>query len=1464
MFKEVPSKFDFPKAEKEILDFWEKNQIYEKSLEQRKGGKPFVFFEGPPTANGLPHPGHCLTRAIKDLFPRYKTMTGHYCLRKGGWDTHGLPVEVEVCKELGIHSKEEIEAYGIEPFNKKCIESVFRYTKEWEDLTRRIGFWVNLDDAYVTYHQRYVESVWWALKTLFDAGLLYQGHKIVWWWAQGGTALSAGEVGQGYREVEDPSVFVRFPIVHDERLTRLLSSSPASSPASPPTETASSPMGSAGVSPAGDPTNETDARGHRGVLPQPIGPDLAVRKRWKLPHWEAGGSSYFLTFRVLSGLLSDEERKLVLDACRYWNAQRFELHAAVVMPDHVHLLCTPLEKAKGEWWSIADLVHSIKGFTAKEINKRRGRGGAVWQKEYFDRLIRNESDYHEKWNYIVTNPRRRGLSEEYPWVWVEDAGGDSGGRDARTPREGAGNPHEGAGNPHEGAGNPHEGAGTPHEDAGTPQVGVSSPSAVPTGSAGVPPAGSAGAAPISLLVWTTTPWTLPSNMFAAMNKDFDYALVYDEVDGERLIFAKELVGPIAKKLKATDRWKIERTFKGSDLLGLRYLPPFDCYAKRSAKDFVPRAEETSLSNYQATLAAGGAQHAYWRILSADFVTLDAGTGLVHQAPAFGEVDFDLFQEDRKRFDDPDSVPLLCAVDPNGSFNDECPQYEGRWVKDCDKDLCRDMKDRGILVYQEQVRHDYPFCWRAEEDPLIQYPRRSWFIRTTQFKDEMLANNQEINWLPDHIKTGRFGKFLESNVDWSLSRERYWGTPLPIWVCQNYECGHTEAIDSYEGLMAKPGVAGLEAWEAAKRESPNLSEHLKVHKPYIDAITYDCPKCALDQSRDREGAVGDQEIGPSDSSHNPSLTVGAPIGARGSAGRMKRVSEVIDCWFDAGSMPFAQWGYPHQNAEMFNGQFPAHFISEALDQTRGWFYSLTAISVMLFGRKGVVRDTLHSSHEKAQRAQRTNTLVRESLLAPPADYPQPFKTCIVLGLLMGEDGLKMSKSKKNYKEPGYIFEHEGADAMRWLFFSGQTPWTSIRFQESTIAGGQREFLIRLYNCYSFFVIYANIDGWTPDQQPASDARTELDRWVISELNQCCANVYKYMEAYDNFNAAKALVEFVDALSNWYVRRNRDRFWKPGMDEDKKAAYGSLYDCLVTVSKLIAPFTPFIAESMYQNLVRSHDPGATRSVHLCDYPITEKSKEAVERNIDAEQNTQCRSVRQLVSCGRAARSAAKLRVRQPLAAIELYHHRPEIIKTHEDVVKDELNVKRIEYVSSAEIDKYVHYEVKPDFKKIGPKHGPLAPKIKAALAKHADVEGLVKSIEQNGKCAIDAAGQSIELAADEVAVELHAKAGYTAERIPGCGIVVLDTHITDELREEGIARDLINQIQQARKKLDLRYEQRIDLAVIGDEAIQRVIADQGTYVMGETLAKTLLNQPIPGAEPVKTKIEGHDVEIHVKPL
>jgi len=1164
MFNPVPNQFDFPTEEKRILKFWEENRIYEQSLTQREGGKPFVFFEGPPTANGMPHPGHALTRAMKDLFPRYKTMTGHYCLRKGGWDTHGLPVEVEVCKELGIHTKEEIEAYGIEKFNRKCLESVFRYTKEWEEMTKRLGFWVNLEEAYVTYHQPYVESVWWSLKQLFDAGLLYQGYKIVWWWAQGGTALSAGEVGQGYREVDDPSVFVRFPLV--------------------------------------------------------------------------------------------------------------------------------AESAK----SIASLV----------------------------------------------------------------------GQSSTLPSVGQGS--------------------------------TLSTSEVPR---------------ISLIVWTTTPWTLPSNMFAAVHPNIDYSIVHDSKTDERLIMASALVEAIRKKAKA-ETWTVESTIKGAQLVGQQYVPPFDCYHAQLGSARTQRGGESI--------------PVAWRVTAADFVTIDSGSGAVHEAPAFGEVDFDLLQKERKSVANPDDIPLLNAVAPNGNFTDEAPAYcRGRWVKECDKDIIRDLKEREaypgskipILLYQEQYRHDYPFCWRADQDPLIQYPRRSWFIKTTQFKDEMLENNRHINWLPEHIKEGRFGKFLESNVDWSLSRERYWGTPLPIWRCE--ACDHMEAVDSYAALKEKKNVTGFEVWDEAKAKEPALSDHLRIHKPYIDAIQYDCPKCA--------------------------------------AARMKRVPEVIDCWYDSGAMPFAQWGYPHTEASRRNlsMQFPADFISEALDQTRGWFYSLVAISTMLFGKRGVVGNRL-SVVGKTTAETETKTDDRKLT----TDYPLPFRNCIVLGLLLGEDGLKMSKSKKNYKEPTYIFDKEGADAMRWLFFSGQAPWTSIRFQESAIAEGQREFLIRLYNVYSFFVIYANIDKWSPATaagKPGADpACSELDRWIRSELHRTIRDVRAAMDAYDNFTAAKALIVFVDALSNWYVRRSRDRFWKTGMDADKDAAYATLWDALVQTTRLIAPFTPFFAESLYQNLVRTHRPDDALSVHMNDYPVVDASL------IDEALSLEMGVVRDIVSLGRAARADAKMKVRQPLALAEIVladTSHAKWLAGHETLIRDELNVQRIEF--TAEADHYVNYQVKPNFKSIGPKFGKLGNAIKAALAGAKDPAAMRKSLDDTGRVSLTVDGQTVELTPEDVQIELSAKPGWAAAQ-GRSAVVVLKTELTDELRDEGVAREIVHHIQQKRKDLNLNYEQRIDLAVVGNSDIQRVVKRFAEYIMGETLAQSLLSQPLPGIDPVTADIDGHEAAIHVKPV
>lgn len=1124
MFRPVDSAVKFPKLEEDVLTFWREQGIYEKSLAQREGAEPFVFYEGPPTANGMPHPGHCLTRAIKDVFPRYKTMRGYRCERKAGWDTHGLPVEVEVCKELGIHSKEEIEAYGVEPFIQKCQASVWRYMQEWERLTERLGFWVNLEEAYVTYHQSYVESVWWSLKNLFDRSLLYQGHKIVWWWAQGGTALSAGEVGQGYREVADPSVYVKFPLLDDGQVSNT-----------------------------------------------------------------------------------------------------------------------------------------------------------------------------------------------------------------------------------------------------------------------------------SLVVWTTTPWTLPSNQFAAVNPETDYATVMakseegnqQDAKVEKLILAKDLVEALSEKTKT--EFEIVDVCKGTELVGRRYLPPFECYyTLAAAQHRASLREDTETVPFalggaqRGKLKEGSEEYLAWRVVAADFVTTDSGSGVVHQAPAFGEVDYDVLVAEQDRFEAQAGPTLINCVGPDGKFTDEAPEFvRGRWVKDCDKEITRDLKQRGLLFHQEQYLHDYPFCWRAEEDPLIQYPRESWFIKTTEFKDSMVENNQAINWLPEHIKAGRMGKFLESNVDWALSRERFWGTPLPIWQCQ--KTGKQEAIGAYEELLAKPGVAGTEVWENAKAANPELPDDLRVHKPYIDEVTYDSPFA--------EGA------------------------------RMQRVTEVIDCWYDSGAMPFAQWGYQGQTKgaakDHFESQFPADFISEAIDQTRGWFYSQLAIATMLAGN---------------DEARSTNDEKLGSSL-PQVNYPIPFKNCIVLGLMLGEDGQKMSKSKRNYREPNEIFDKYGADALRWYLFANQPPWTSIRYSEQAIKDSIPEFLLRLWNCYSFLVIYANIDGFDPSSEASNQGRrpaverSEIDRWILSELHRTIATVTERMDQYDNYTACGAITEFVDGLSNWWVRRSRERFWASDKaSPEKMDAYWTLYECLVTASKLIAPFTPFLAETFWQNLTADNE-GAQESVHLCDYP------EADPALVDEALSERMALVRLISSLGRRAREGASLKVRQPLAKVEVIlaetTHQA-WLEEHAGVIRDELNVKTVEYTDHAE--EYVDYQVLPNFKLLGKKLGKLMPKVKKALGE-ASGEELLANFRDNGEINLNIEGQEVALSREEIEVRLTAKEGWAAANDQGV-VVVLATELTPELISEGLARDLVRVIQDRRKELGCEFTDRIEVGIVSDSSeLQAAVEEHAEYIAGETLASNV---------------------------
>jgi isoleucyl-tRNA synthetase len=1087
VFDPVPAPYDFREAERRTLAFWKERRIFEKSLAAREGRPIFVFYEGPPTANGKPHPGHVLGRVIKDLFPRYKTMRGFLAPRKAGWDTHGLPVEIEVEKELKISGKEEIEKYGVENFTHRCLESVFRYTREWEELTERIGFWLDTSDAYVTFHQEYVESVWWSLKELFERGLLYQDRKIVWWWAQGGTTLSAAEVGLGYREVDDPSVYVRF---------------------------------------------------------------------------------------------------------------------------------------------------------------------------------RSDDD-----------PR------------------------------------------------------------------------------------------VSYLAWTTTPWTLPSNVALAVNADASYVRVELPLEGggtETVVMAEALVpkvlGKHAKPVSAS------APFPGKDLIGKRYRQLLPYGKPEDGRSFV--------------------------IVSAPFVVVDAaqaegsGTGLVHIAPAFGEDDYKLRKEA--------GLGFLQLVDEQGRMTREVTDFAGVFCKEADRGIIRRLRAEGLLFREEVYRHEYPFCWRADQDPLIQYARPGWFISTSRFRDRMLENSGKVNWLPEHIRAGRFGKFLASNVDWALSRERYWGTPLPIWRCES--TGHMEAVGSYAELLAKPGVEGTGAFDDVRRRNPSLPEHLRVHKPYIDAVTYRSPK-------------------------DP-------------AARMRRVPEVIDCWYDSGAMPFAQWGYPHApgSKDAFARAFPADFISEGIDQTRGWFYTLIAES----------------------------TLVHEG-----GEFPHPYRTCLVTGHVCDEKGFKMSKSKKNYIEPVTVLDAHGADAMRWYFLSQVQPWTNVRFSLERVAEAKRDFLIRLQNVWSFFVIYANIDRFDPTAGPAPPAagRSLMDRWILSELHRAVRTVRTALDAYDILAAAREIFDFADHLSNWYVRACRPRYWTSGLGEDKRHAYWTLHECLVALSRLMAPFVPFFAEELHGSLARGpwerraaaagqeYDArdrrwegpgrpweaaagrapagGCPESVHLADYPEPDAAL------IDEDLSRRMALVLEIVSLGRAARAEAGLRVRQPLREAVLVladHSHGASLADLIPLVEDELNVKSIRFADDA--DKYVVYHLKPNFKLIGPRLGPLVQKLKGALAK-ADAAALRAALDASGSCEVEVEGQKVKLSREEIEVGISPKEGWAARA--GRGVVlVLDTRLTPDLIEEWWAREVVAAVNGLRGDRSLAYEARIRLGVWCGAKLRAALERSLDYVKHETLA------------------------------
>ena len=1202
---------DFPEVERSIADFWRDNGIFEKSLEARKGEPQFTFYEGPPTANGLPHNGHVLTRVFKDVFLRYQTMRGKYVPRKAGWDTHGLPVEVEVEKELGIHGKEAIENYGVEKFIAKCIDSVFRYTNEWERMTEKVGFWVDLDDAYVTYHRSFVESVWLALSELFKKDLLYQGHKIVWWWPQGGTALSAGEVGLGYKTVEDPSVYVKMPLVDE--------------------------------------------------------------------------------------------------------------------PD------------------------------------------------------------------------------------------------------------------------------------------------------------------VSLLVWTTTPWTLPSNQYVAVRPEFDYVQVRDEEHGS-LILAAALRETIAQKLGRD--LPVEKELKGDDLLGRCYRPPFDYFYPQYA-------------DLEARTPGGQSHKALWRVLAADFVELDSGTGLVHEPPAFGEVDYELHRNVVSNYENAEEVPLFCPIGPDGKFTAEVSDVEGQFVKEADKPLIRMLRDRGVLVHREGYIHEYPFCWRADDDPLIQFARPAWFIRTTARNKEVLENNAKIQWFPEHIGTGRFGDFLRNNVDWALSRERYWGTPLNIWI--NDVTGAMQAPASVDEILQKNPDA-FDHWHQAKKENPELSDHLIVHKPWIDEVTWSEP---------------------------------------GEEGVYRRVPEVIDCWFDSGCVPFAQQGFPHQNREKFNHSFPADYITEAIDQTRGWFYSQLMVSTLVFD-------------EECQ---------KRFGLAPSRDYPHPFKTCIVLGHVTDPEGKKESKSKGNYTPPDAVYDSvqqefalvsgedcgsaekegeaviskedlaaldlkpgakmkvhspgseqsielavtagkkiprrlaimhsadreklgvklnnkgvgikpnetawlpadervvmesmetvaPGADAFRWLFLAGNPPWSGKRHSLSNVRTIQKEFPLKLRNCYAFFTIYANIDGFDPvaHQGRPVGQRTLLDRWILSELALTTDAVRANMDSFGAYEAAGALNAFVDALSNWYLRRSRPRYWKAEMDADKIDAYATLYECLKAVTALAAPFTPFMCEEIYQNIVRRGEgDGARESVHLCDVP--EADAAAIDRTLSEEMA----AVRNIVSLGLRVRTDHKLRVRQPLRKAEVVlndESLAERLGQYCALMAEELNVHEVVFASGDQA--HVNYLAKPNFRRLGPRLGKKMKSAKKAFAA-LDAAAVRAQLLAEGRAEVEIEGEMIRLEPEDIEVAVEASGNFAAAG-DSSAVVVLNTEIDQQLLDEGLFREILRRVQDLRKDLDVGYTERIRLRVSGSDRIEQVAAANRDALAAETLCTGLAigGDPLADAEVREATVDGEELRLEL---
>ena len=997
MYKKVTTDMNFAARELDVLKFWKDNDIVKKSFHARDNAeKTFTFFDGPPTANGKPHIGHVETRAIKDLIPRFQTMKGNSVLRKAGWDTHGLPVELEVEKKLGLDGKPQIEQYGIEPFIQQCKESVWKYLHEWEEMSDRVGYWVDMEHPYVTYHDDYIESVWWSLKTIAEKGLIYKGHKIVPYCPRCGTALSSHEVAQGYKAVKDCSAFAKFTVKNAETLT-----------------------------------------------------------------------------------------------------------------------------------------------------------------------------------YI--------------------------------------------------------------------------------------------------LAWTTTPWTLPSNVALCVNAHEEYCEF--NWGGARNIMAKALIPSVFSE---EDQKEIEilRTFLGAELEHTEYEPLFP------------------LKNLPKEKA--------WYVVCDDYVTLTDGTGVVHIAPAFGE--------DDARVGRNYNLPFVQLVDTQGKFVEDTP-WAGTFVKDADEPIMQELKSRGLLLKKALYEHEYPFCWRCDT-PLLYYARPTWFIKMTAVRDELVANNRSVNWYPDNIKEGRMGNFLENVVDWGLSRERYWGTPLPIWLCED---GHMHVIGSKQELK-----------EMAIGEV-NLPE---LHRPYIDEVVIKCPHC------------------------------GKP---------MHRTKEVIDCWYDSGSMPFAQWHYPFEHKEEFEARFPANFISEAIDQTRGWFYTLLAISTLIFGKA-------------------------------------PFQNCVVLGHVQDKDGRKMSKHLGNVVDPKVVLEKQGADAIRWFFYSSSAPWLPCRFHEDALNEGPRKFMTTLWNTYYFYVLYADIDQFDPTKHDLKNCKlTLMDRWVLSRLNTVIKGVDEDLSAYRIPESCRKLSDFVDELSNWYVRLGRDRFWGKGMAEDKEAAFMTLYTVLSTLVKVVAPYLPFITENIYQNIVCTVDKNAPKSVHLCDYPVCDESM------IDLEAERQMAAVETVVQLGRSCRNLSNMKVRQPLNM--LYVSGADFGEAYKSLVEDELNVKNVEFIDNA--GEFVNYDLKPNFMTLKSRYGRFLGKMRGELQK-LDGNQVVAAFDRGETYTIVIDGTEIILNKEDILVEAVKKEGYTSQ-VEGKLTVVLDTNLNAELIQEGYAREVISKLQTMRKDAGFDVTDRIYVTCQGDEDV-----------------------------------------------